>query len=185
MFTTEQATKLVDDFVHIIDRWFASEHGVAVAGAPITLAQAKEQMVAALTGSSRIDRKPIDPNTETQLVAAVDDKPKTPYAELARSSAVLRQRLHEVLVEYVGCEPAQFKLRGRDLLFMVADVGKLMAVLGGPWKPILDQIEADEAEKKARTKFSVRSQEDEAKPILTAKIPAVETPDATPDAAKG
>lgn len=194
MLSTEDAIKLVDLF-HIVvleqrnvghlptsdPKWQEAAKAVDAV---------RQQLLGALTGSSRIDRKAIDPNTETQLVEAV----KPADAERGRlrraglenlfDELVIRQRrLHEVLVSYIGCEPEKFKLRGRDLLFMVVDLGLFMQALGGPWQPILAAIDADEAEKKARTKFAVRSQEDEAKPMLAAK--QAEKPDATPEAAKG
>lgn len=167
MLTTEQAVKFVEDFVAVVRSHDAAARGDAV-----------NNLVALLTGSSRIDREAVDPNTETQMAEAI-----TPDAlkqkELIEGKLLMlddllirHRRLHETLVHYVGCPPDKLHVRTRDLLFMVVDVGLLMSVASGPWLEVLDRIEADQREIQARTKFAARSTENLAPEILKAKAEA-------------
>jgi hypothetical protein len=174
MMTTDQATKLVDAFADIAVT-------AATAGKERTnraLEKAKEEMVAALTGSSRIDRPAVDPNTETQMAEAITPD-ATRQKELIEGKLLMlddllirHRQLHETLVHYVGCTPDKLHIRTRDLLFTVVDVGMLMRIAGGPWREVLERIEADQREIQARTKFAARSTENLAPEILKAKTKA-------------
>ncbi len=185
MFTTDQAMKIVESFTHIILRQSAepSPEGCE------KMEKAKSDLIAVLTGSSRIERS-VDPNTETQMVEVVN-----PEAEKERDliegkllmldDLMMRHRkLHETLVRYVGCTPDKLHIRSRDLLFMVVDIGLLMRVAAGPWLDVVDQIEVDERERRAQTLFAARSTENLAPEMLKAKKAAGAT-EGQPDATNG
>lgn len=181
MLTTEQATKLVDAFVAAVQANTATSVDDFAAGQSEAkhkrLAEARDQLLAALTGSSRIERA-VDPNTETQMAEAiapdaVKQKELIEGKLLMLDDLLIRHRqLHETLVHYVGCTPDKLHIRTRDLLFTVVDVGMLMRIAGGPWREVLERIEADQREIQARTKFAARSTENLAPEILKAKAEA-------------
>lgn len=191
MLTTEQATKLVDGFVALIQvntTTTVDDFTIEVAEAKRKcVAEARDQLIAAMTGSSRIERV-VDPEVDTQLVEAINPEAAA-KKELIEAKLVMlddllvrHRRLHETLVHYVGCVPTKLHLRSRDLLYMTVDIGKLMRVAGGPWLDVIDQIDTDEKDRQAQTKFAARSTENLAPEILKAKKIGESTagqPDAT------
>ena len=191
MIATEQANKLIDDFITIVVRATTSPNREDRAA----IVEAKNHIVALLTGSSRIDRKAVALDTDTQLCEAIDPKKETERIERSRilsagfqnlfDELILRQqRIHEVLTHYVGCTPDKLIVRARDLLHMTVDLGQFMLAMNGSWAEVVTKIEADEKERRERTKFATRSMEDEAKPMIVAKQAKAEV-DSAPEAAKG
>lgn len=187
MLTDEQALKLLRDFARISIR--------TMSGQPEDLAALEESLrhiVTLLTGSSRTECKTVDPNTETQLCESIPGKKPTErdrvlnigFQNLFDELIVRQQRMHEVLVRYIGCDADQLVLRSRDLLHMTVDLGTLMLAMGGSWAEVVSRIESDEKDRRERTKFATRSMEDEAKPLITTKQAKPEV-DASPEAAKG
>lgn len=183
MISTEQAKTFIHNWTQILCRALTSgiesDHSAARA--------AEAEIIALLTGSSRIERDPAA-DSETKLVEAINPERSRlinqGFQNLFDELVLRQQRMHEVLAGYVGCEPDRLVLRARDLLHMTVDLGVFMNAMGGPWAEVVKKIEADEVERKKRTKFATRSMEDEAKPILVKKQAAPET-ETTPEAAKG
>ncbi len=188
MLSTEDAIKFMDNYTAIVVRGSAMTASTDDIKA---FAEANDGLIALLTGSSRIDRKAATLDTETQLCEAIDPKKierdrllTAGFQNLFDELVVGRQRMHEALVQALGCQPQHLVLRARDLLHMVVDLGAFMVAMGSPWSDVVTKIEADEKERRERTKFATRSMEDEAKPILKAKNAAPEA-EVAPEAAKG
>ncbi len=139
------------------------------------IADAEAGLVHFILGLIATPAPTVDPNEDTQLLETV--RVEKPSKELSpRDSAfqrlfdellVRQERIYQAIVKYLGGEPKNIHLRTADLLNSVIDLSEIMIAYGGDCADLVRAIREDEVARRTNPKRLVRSQENEAKPLLT------------------
>jgi hypothetical protein len=120
----------------------------------------------------------VDPNEDTQLLETLKEEPKalslrdSGMQRLFDELLVRHERIYQAIVKYLGGEPKTIQLRTADLLNSVIDLSEIMIAYGGDCADLVRAIREDEAARRANTKRQVRSQENEAKPVMAKTLTA-------------
>ncbi len=137
------------------------------------LINAEAKLVHSILGLMPTPAPTVDPNEDTQLIDTTKvAKPKElsprdmSLQRLFDELLVRHERIYQAIVKYLGGEPKTIQLRTADLLNSVIDLSEIMIAYGGDCADLVRAIREDEAARRVNTKRQVRSQENEAKPLM-------------------